>query len=51
MPADTFVLIFKCVARPNFCDPPRLHKAATTLAASGGQRSGKKSKFETNKKE
>jgi len=30
---------------------PRLREAATTLAASGGQRSGKKSKFETNKKE
>jgi hypothetical protein len=22
MPARTFVLIFKCVARPNFCEPP-----------------------------
>jgi len=26
MPADTFVLIFKCVARPNICEAPALAK-------------------------
>jgi len=26
MPARTFVLIFKCVARPNLCEPPALAK-------------------------
>ena len=40
MPADSFVRIFKCVARRNFCGP-RLREAATTLWASfGGQRGG-----------
>jgi hypothetical protein len=26
MPAQTFVLIFKCVARPNLCETPALAK-------------------------
>jgi len=39
MPADSFVGIWKFVARPNLCEP-RPRKAASTLAASGGQRSG-----------
>jgi len=26
MPARTFVLIIKCVARPNICEPPALAK-------------------------
>jgi len=39
MPADSFVRIWKFVARPNLCGTPRLREAATTLAASVRQRS------------
>jgi len=39
MPADSFVRIWKFIARPNLCGTPRLREAATTLAASVGQRS------------
>jgi len=34
MPADTFVLIFKCVPARTFMRAPRLRFAAATLAAS-----------------
>jgi len=33
MPAETFVRICKCIARPNFVSP-RLREAAGTLGAS-----------------
>jgi len=43
MPADTFVLIFKCVARPNLCEtpalakpPPRCAKCRATARCAGG---------------
>jgi len=34
MPAESFVGIWKFVARPNLCGTPRLREAATTLAAT-----------------
>jgi len=39
MPADSFVGIWKFVARPNLCGTPRLREAATTLVATRRQRS------------
>jgi len=36
MPADSFVRIWKFIARPNICGTPRLREAATTLEAMRG---------------
>jgi len=46
-----FCADFQACSPPKPLWNPRLREAATTLAASEGQRSGKMSKFETNKKE
>jgi hypothetical protein len=35
MPAETFVQIWKCIARPNIC-APRLRETPIPLGASGG---------------
>jgi len=35
MPADTFVLIFKRVARPNLCETPALAKPLSRCVQAG----------------
>ena len=39
MPAETFVQICKCTARPNFCEPPPA-SSRRTLGASGRRHGG-----------
>jgi hypothetical protein len=37
MPAETFVQIFKCIARPNFCETPACAKPLGRYLQAGRQ--------------